>query len=37
MKIKTSIKLLCNNCKIIKRNKKLINICINLKHKYKQK
>lgn len=37
MKLKTSIKKICNNCKIIYRNKKLINICNNYRHKYKQK
>nr|YP_009170366.1 ribosomal protein L36 [Babesia orientalis]ALE29366.1 ribosomal protein L36 [Babesia orientalis] len=37
MKIKTSIKKLCENCIIIKRHKRLINICSNNRHKYRQK
>ncbi len=37
MKIRTSIKIICKYCKVIKRRKKLYLICINLKHKRRQK
>jgi len=36
MKTRSSIKALCNKCKIIKREQKLIVICVNSKHKQKQ-
>ncbi|MFH1691896.1 MAG: 50S ribosomal protein L36 [Candidatus Omnitrophota bacterium] len=36
MKVKSSIRKLCNNCKIIKRNRVLRVICTNPKHKQKQ-
>ncbi|WP_259286084.1 50S ribosomal protein L36 [Candidatus Nasuia deltocephalinicola] len=36
MKISSSIKKICKNCKIIKRCKKLYVKCINLKHKQRQ-
>jgi large subunit ribosomal protein L36 len=36
MKVRSSIKKICNNCIIIKRKGILRVICINLKHKQKQ-
>ncbi|HEY4503329.1 MAG TPA: 50S ribosomal protein L36 [Candidatus Paceibacterota bacterium] len=36
MKIKTSIRKICDNCKIVKRARHLRVICINPKHKQKQ-
>ncbi|WP_458659100.1 50S ribosomal protein L36 [Candidatus Vidania fulgoroideorum] len=36
MKVATSIKKICKNCKIIKRKKKIFNICIIKKHKQRQ-
>nr|UIC71729.1 ribosomal protein L36 [Rhopalocnemis phalloides] len=37
MKIKTSLHKICKKCKFINRKKKLFIICINLKHKQRQK
>lgn len=36
MKVKPSIKKLCEHCRIIKRHGKLLVICINAKHKQRQ-
>ena len=36
MKVKPSVKKICEKCKIIKRNGKVIVICENPKHKQKQ-
>ncbi|MFB3918504.1 50S ribosomal protein L36 [Candidatus Velamenicoccus archaeovorus] len=36
MKVKSSIRRICNNCKIIKRQGILRVICSNPKHKQKQ-
>ncbi|HQP91479.1 MAG TPA: 50S ribosomal protein L36 [Candidatus Omnitrophota bacterium] len=36
MKVKASVRKLCNNCKIIKRSGILRVICTNPKHKQKQ-
>lgn len=36
MKVKASIKKICKDCKIIKRNGKLMVICKNPKHKQVQ-
>ena len=36
MKVKASVKKICDNCKIIKRNGKVMVICENPKHKQKQ-
>ncbi|MEK7849305.1 MAG: 50S ribosomal protein L36 [Candidatus Omnitrophota bacterium] len=36
MKVKASIRKICNNCKIIKRQGILRVICINPKHKQRQ-
>nr|YP_010890404.1 ribosomal protein L36 [Mitrastemon yamamotoi]AWS06644.1 ribosomal protein L36 [Mitrastemon kanehirai]USS58000.1 ribosomal protein L36 [Mitrastemon yamamotoi] len=36
MKIKTSPRRICKNCKLIFRKKRFVIICINLKHKQKQ-
>nr|YP_009326914.1 50S ribosomal protein L36 [Codium simulans]ANJ70858.1 50S ribosomal protein L36 [Codium simulans] len=37
MKIRSSIKKICQQCKLIKRNRKIFIICINPKHKQRQK
>jgi len=36
MKVRTSIKKICRNCKIVKRNNVLRVICTNLRHKQRQ-
>jgi large subunit ribosomal protein L36 len=36
MKVRPSIKKLCETCRIIKRHGKLMVICINPKHKQRQ-
>ncbi|MCU0660639.1 MAG: 50S ribosomal protein L36 [Candidatus Pacebacteria bacterium] len=36
MKIKSAVKLICKNCKMVKRNGHLYIICENPKHKQKQ-
>ncbi len=36
MKVKASVKKICDNCKIVKRHGRLLVICINLKHKQRQ-
>ncbi len=36
MKVRSSIKKICNNCKIIKRKKTLRTICNIKKHKQRQ-
>ncbi len=36
MKVRSSIKKICENCKIIKRRGKLFIICVNSKHKQRQ-
>ena len=36
MKIRPSVKKICDKCKIIKRNGKVLVICTNPKHKQRQ-
>ena len=36
MKVKTSVKKMCDKCRIIRRNGKVIVICSNPKHKQRQ-
>lgn len=36
MKVKPSVKRLCEYCRVIKRHGKIIVICINSKHKQRQ-
>ncbi len=36
MKVKPSVKKRCNKCQIIRRYKKVMVLCSNLKHKQKQ-
>lgn len=36
MKVRSSIKKICNNCKIVKRKGVLYVICTNPKHKQRQ-
>ena len=37
MKVRASVKKICDKCKIIKRKGKVMVICENTKHKQKQK
>ena len=36
MKVKASVKKICEKCKIVKRDGKIFVICQNLKHKQRQ-
>ncbi|MGI6065808.1 MAG: 50S ribosomal protein L36 [Bacillota bacterium] len=36
MKVRASVKKICEKCKIIKRKGKVMVICENIKHKQKQ-
>ncbi len=36
MKIKSAVKKICDNCKIVRRNRHLRVICSNPRHKQKQ-
>ncbi|MBY0328757.1 50S ribosomal protein L36 [Patescibacteria group bacterium] len=36
MKVKSTVKKMCEKCKIVKRNRHLVVICDNPKHKQKQ-
>ncbi|MCK5085532.1 MAG: 50S ribosomal protein L36 [Candidatus Omnitrophica bacterium] len=36
MKVRASIKKMCDNCKIVRRKRKLYVICSNPKHKQRQ-
>ncbi|HRH25216.1 MAG TPA: 50S ribosomal protein L36 [Candidatus Paceibacterota bacterium] len=36
MKIRSTVKKMCSKCKIVKRNRHLVVICENPKHKQKQ-
>ncbi|MDD3631145.1 MAG: 50S ribosomal protein L36 [Atribacterota bacterium] len=36
MKVRTSVKKICEKCKLIRRNGKIMVICDNPKHKQKQ-
>lgn len=36
MKVRSSVKKICDICKIIKRKNKIMIICENLKHKQRQ-
>ncbi|HAT74374.1 MAG: 50S ribosomal protein L36 [Candidatus Moraniibacteriota bacterium] len=36
MKVRASVKKICDKCKIVKRNKKIFVICSNPKHKQRQ-
>lgn len=36
MKVRASIKKMCQNCKVVKRNGRLYVICKNPKHKQRQ-
>ena len=36
MKVRSSVKKICDNCKIIRRHGKLMVICKNPKHKQRQ-
>ncbi|MDR0405136.1 MAG: 50S ribosomal protein L36 [Oscillospiraceae bacterium] len=36
MKVRPSAKKICEKCKVIKRNGKVIVICVNPKHKQRQ-
>ena len=36
MKVRPTVKKICDKCKIIKRNRKTMVICVNPKHKQRQ-
>lgn len=36
MKVRSSVKPMCKNCKVIRRNKKVLVICTTPKHKQRQ-
>jgi large subunit ribosomal protein L36 len=36
MKVRPSVKKMCENCRVIKRHGKVLVICTNPKHKQKQ-
>ena len=36
MKVRSSVKLICENCKLIRRHGKLLVICSNPRHKQRQ-
>ena len=36
MKVRPSVKHICDKCKVIKRNGKVMVICVNPKHKQRQ-
>ncbi len=36
MKVKPSVKKICEKCKIIRRNRRVMVICANPKHKQRQ-
>lgn len=36
MKVRASVKKICEKCKLIRRNRKIMVICNNPKHKQKQ-
>jgi large subunit ribosomal protein L36 len=36
VKVRSSVKRICENCKLIKRHGKLLIICVNPRHKQRQ-
>ncbi len=36
MKVKPSVKKMCDNCKVIKRNRRVMVLCTNPRHKQRQ-
>ena len=36
MKVSASVKVRCNKCRIVRRNRRLMVICTNPKHKQRQ-
>nr|YP_009399364.1 ribosomal protein L36 [Kapraunia schneideri]ARW68970.1 ribosomal protein L36 [Kapraunia schneideri] len=36
MKVRPSVKKMCEKCRVVRRNRKIIIICENPKHKQKQ-
>ncbi|MFO0846592.1 MAG: 50S ribosomal protein L36 [Gemmataceae bacterium] len=36
MKVRSSVKRICENCKLIRRHRKLLVICTNPRHKQRQ-
>nr|AID67477.1 ribosomal protein L36 [Prasinococcus sp. CCMP1194] len=36
MKVQTSVRKMCDKCRVIRRNKKVMVICKNPKHKQRQ-
>nr|QIS92030.1 ribosomal protein L36 [Prosopanche americana] len=37
MKKRTSIRKICKECKLVRRYRRILIICINVRHKHKQK
>lgn len=36
MKVRSSVKKMCDNCKVIRRHGRVLIICTNVKHKQRQ-
>ena len=36
MKVRSSVKKMCDNCKVIRRHGRVLVICTNVKHKQRQ-
>jgi large subunit ribosomal protein L36 len=36
MKVRASVKKICENCRVIRRNRIIMVICVNAKHKQRQ-
>nr|YP_009106398.1 ribosomal protein L36 [Fusochloris perforata]AIT95202.1 ribosomal protein L36 [Fusochloris perforata] len=36
MKVRVSVRKMCDNCRLIRRNRKIMVICLNPKHKQRQ-
>ncbi|MBA3266249.1 MAG: 50S ribosomal protein L36 [Nocardioidaceae bacterium] len=36
MKVNPSVKKICDNCKVIRRHKRVMVICVNPRHKQRQ-
>ncbi|MFL2640410.1 MAG: 50S ribosomal protein L36 [Dehalococcoidia bacterium] len=36
MKVSTSVKVRCNNCRVVRRHRRVMIICSNPKHKQRQ-
>jgi large subunit ribosomal protein L36 len=36
MKVRSSVKRMCDNCKVVRRHGRVLIICTNVKHKQRQ-